>query len=172
MRFQRIVCNTREGVQSSLEISTQIYLEEYIPEIQHLRELVLAGDFEEVEGFLESISDSLGAETLKELKAELKTQEYLEALHSQDLSQGNLTKIKTLLAELQQVASRQAFSEANRLLGLRSLADHEKFRGWTLITGRLECFSKIYKHLIKVVIRVIPDLWRTSERKLGLLCHP
>lgn len=133
-----------------LERESKIYLEDCATEIQFFRSLVVEGHLEQAEEYIDCIRESIGEQESNACIAEIKIQNFLERLSSNDTSSDNLQSALKAVSELQKLISREKYMEVNRLLGLKSLTEHPAYSNWTVLSGRLDCFDKVKSFLEKV----------------------
>jgi len=119
--------------------------------IGQYRRVIMRGDFTLAEEMLIGIKESLGESTLNSMLAQIKTQRILEILSGNSLNVGGagnaIKEVRILLKEFEGMVSREEFLQVNKLLGLRSVNDHERYTHWTVPTGRFNLFSTLLPSL-------------------------
>ena len=140
----------------TFERESRVCLEDIPAQIVNFRHKMLSGDFENVEEHLMMISESLGEEGMNQCILEIRSQQYLELLSTNQTAPDSLLKVRSVLMDIQKRAHRDYFMEYNRLLGLKAVQDNPKFREWTVLSGRLDCFNRVYV-LIERFFNVNPN---------------
>jgi hypothetical protein len=126
----------------TLEQETDISLFKYSQEIQFLRQLVLEGNWAQVENLLKAISRKGKFDINRGIFC-IKKQTYLELLAGPAIDRSNLQYV---VQELQPYCDEEVFHQLCMLLTLPRLCDHSLYAEWTIEKGRLACFQQI-RHL-------------------------
>ena len=142
----------------ALENETSLSLFNYNKELSFLRKLILDGKWEKCENFLTPLKVQNNFD-FKEAILSIKMQKFLEATENEvNIDQSDLEK---QLNEIKLYCSKETFSQILKLLDSNSIKDNEKYKNWTTISGRLECFEKIRK-----LMNVIYPINNINEKKL------
>ena len=136
----------------ALESETKLRLSQYGKEISFFRQLIVEGQWEDAENFLNPLKIRQHFNYDRAV-FELKKQQFLEDIeccHSDELDiVGLLSRAK----DLQDKCTKTEFNNLCSYLTLPNLRDHPDFKNWSVEKGRMECFEKILE-LLKTVYPV------------------
>eukprot|EP01022_Parablepharisma_sp_SALTPOND_P028474 TRINITY_DN71019_c1_g1_i1.p1 TRINITY_DN71019_c1_g1~~TRINITY_DN71019_c1_g1_i1.p1 ORF type:complete len:497 (+),score=67.21 TRINITY_DN71019_c1_g1_i1:1903-3393(+) len=136
----------------ALESETNVKLAQYGKEITFFRQLILDGQWEDAENFLNPLKIRQHFNYNRAI-FELKRQQFLEDIeccHSDELDiVGLLARAK----DLQDKCSKEEFNSLCSYLTLPNLRDHPDFKDWSIEKGRMSCFENILE-LFKTIYPV------------------
>ena len=123
----------------SLEEESGLCLFKYGNEINFIRQLILDGNWEDLEQFFE-ISQLRDKIDFNQIQFLIGKQKYLELLDSQQLDKNIVVDA---LKNLESLCSKETYNGLCYLLTLKQLSDHPDFAHWTSQNGRMECFEAV-----------------------------
>ena len=134
----------------SLEQETNISLFSYNQELLFLRKLILEGQWQESEDFLNPLKQNQNF-SYKLALFEIKKEKFLEAVETEPDPNNNNKDVELLvkqLKEIQKLCSQEEFDKLLKCLSnTPSITDQEEYKNWNPISGRLKCFNAIRKYL-------------------------
>ena len=134
----------------SLEQETNLSLFTYNQELLFLRKLILEGQWQESEDFLNPLKQNQNF-SYKLALFEIKKEKFLEAVETEPDPNNNNKDVEILvkqLKEIQKLCPQEEFAKLLKCLSnTPSITDQEEYKNWNPISGRLKCFNIIRKYL-------------------------
>ena len=134
----------------SLEQETNLSLFTYNQELLFLRKLILEGQWQESEDFLNPLKQNQNF-SYKLALFEIKKEKFLEAVETEPDPNNNNKDVEILvkqLKEIQKLCPQEEFEKLLKCLSnTPSITDQEEYKNWNPISGRLKCFNIIRKYL-------------------------
>ena len=127
----------------ALEKETGINLVTYQQEVGFQRGLILEGKFDQAETYLNCLRTSIDV-NLPSILFQLKKQEYFELLHKKSSDQDS---ILNLLNDIEVLTTPENYEFLCNLLAQKNFSSDENQSKWTVQSGRLRCFEKIYNEI-------------------------
>lgn len=148
----------------SLEEESSICLFKYGKEIGFIRQLILDGNWDDLENFFDSaqLRDKID---YNQIAFQIGRQKYLELLESQQLDKNYVVEA---LKSMESICTKEAYNGLCYLLTLKQLNDHPDFAQWTVQRGRMECFEAV-KNILQSVFGQQEKRRTPSNRLLKLL---
>ena len=121
----------------ALEKDTGLCLFKYSNEINVLRQMILDGNWPQVENLLKAVAVKGTKFELRRAMFQIKRQIYLEMLSASQLDKDSL---QWVVNDLQPYCDEETFHSLCMILSLPKLTDNPQYRDWTVSKGRLSCF--------------------------------
>ena len=121
----------------ALEKESNLSLFKYSNEIGVLRQMILDGNWAQVENLLKAVASKGNKFELRRAMFQIKRQIYLEMLSASQLDKEAL---QWVLNDLQPYCEEEVFTSLCMILSLPKLTDSPQYRDWTVSKGRLSCF--------------------------------
>ena len=132
--------------EESQEFFTQIKLHKYPKDIEFCRMLLLDGEWNDVENFIKPF------QTRKNIKYNLILYEiYKQRLLEELYNEGDENEIANLIKIIKNEHILDA--ECSNLIKMLETNDKTLLQNWSISKGRLECFEKIRKQIVNVIIK-------------------
>ncbi|CAI2387000.1 unnamed protein product [Moneuplotes crassus] len=129
----------------SLETETQIELYKYSKEIKFFRNLIIEGQWEDAENFLQPLKLKKNFNH-NAVVFELRRQKFLEMV---DQNESYKTYVKAL-KDLEELCPKEEFNSLCYCLTISSLNEHPDYQKWSSQNGRFQAFENCKKHLCSV----------------------
>lgn len=125
----------------ALEEESSTCLYRYSKELSFLRSLILEGQWDDVENFLEMTQIREKIDT-NQIAFVIGRQRYLELLVTHQLDDQNY--LLAVLKNLEELChTKDQYNELCYLLSLKSINEHPDYSTWSIQKGRLDCFESL-----------------------------
>lgn len=121
----------------ALEKEVSLSLFKYSDEINVLRQMILDGNWPQVENLLKAVAVKGNKFELRRAMFQIKRQIYLEMLSASQLDKDSL---QWVVNDLQPYCDEETFHSLCMILSLPKLTDSPQYRDWNVSKGRLSCF--------------------------------
>eukprot|EP00002_Diphylleia_rotans_P004178 TRINITY_DN13005_c0_g1_i1.p1 TRINITY_DN13005_c0_g1~~TRINITY_DN13005_c0_g1_i1.p1 ORF type:complete len:685 (-),score=92.29 TRINITY_DN13005_c0_g1_i1:121-2175(-) len=126
----------------SLEVETGLRVDLFGKEIQHIRDLILDGNWDGIERFLRPYQKRIGA-GFRTILFSIRKQRFLEAVEYQHLNPA-VVQLVDGLKDLENQCSPQEFNELCYIITLPRISDHPRYGNWSPMKGRQATFETIF----------------------------
>eukprot|EP00826_Nyctotherus_ovalis_P014840 TRINITY_DN14172_c0_g5_i1.p1 TRINITY_DN14172_c0_g5~~TRINITY_DN14172_c0_g5_i1.p1 ORF type:complete len:468 (-),score=123.66 TRINITY_DN14172_c0_g5_i1:790-2193(-) len=133
----------------ALESETNFKLTQYGKEITFFRQLIIEGQWEDAENFLNPLKIRQNFNYGRAI-FELKRQQFLEDIEGCFSDELDIVGLLARANDLQDKCTKEEFNNLCSYLTLPNLRDHPDFKNWSIEKGRVECFENILK-LLKTI---------------------
>jgi len=131
----------------ALEQESGVHLHVYGKELDFFYDLVCQGRFDDAEKFIEPLKKR-SAGSFKHVLYCLRQQKFLETVENE--ASPDVNELSQQLQELEEVGTKEQIMVLCAVLQLNKITEHADFEGWTVWSGRLNCFNDCLKSLKEV----------------------
>ena len=150
----------------TLENETNISLFSYNKEISFLRKLIIDGIWDEVINFLSPLKENKNF-NFQLANYYIRFQEFFEASENND----NISKetLESKLLNLKKACNKEQFNEVVNIFQKNSIKEIEKYKNWSVFTGRYNTFKKI-RELMNQIYPINEENEKKLEKDLLKKC--
>ncbi len=150
----------------TLENETNISLFSYNKEISFLRKLIIDGIWDEVINFLSPLKENKNF-NFQLANYYIRFQEFFEASENND----NISKetLESKLLNLKKACNKEQFNEVVNIFQKNSIKEIEKYKNWSVLTGRYNTFKKI-RELMNQIYPINEENEKKLEKDLLKKC--
>ena len=150
----------------TLENETNISLFSYNKEISFLRKLIIDGIWDEVINFLSPLKENKNF-NFQLVNYYIRFQEFFEASENND----NISKetLESKLLNLKKACNKEQFNEVVNIFQKNSIKEIEKYKNWSVFTGRYNTFKKI-RELMNQIYPINEENEKKLEKDLLKKC--
>ncbi|CAM9640408.1 unnamed protein product, partial [Heterosigma akashiwo] len=152
----------------SLEEESGRVLHHYGKDVMFFRGLVLDGQWEDVEQFIQPLEGL--SNRYNEGLFHLRKQRFLEMLENSD-SDSDLTEVTDLLKSIEPLCNQATFHSLCYCLTLPSVRDHPDYGEWSEFGGRIKCFNSVVGFLDSIFPDQTMPKSRVPAHQLTALCE-
>jgi WD40 repeat protein len=148
----------------ALEGETKFKLTQYGKEITFFRQLIIEGQWEDAENFLNPLKIRQNFNYDRAI-FELKRQQFLEDIEGCFSDELDLVGLLSRANDLQDKCTKEEFNSLCSYLTLPNLRDHPDFKDWSIEKGRVKCFDNILK-LLRTIYPIESHESRIKDNRL------